>query len=116
MEPFKLKKLKKLCSTFTFPKHINADNMGALLDKLGITFSELFNNTKRMTTGESIIERAFYIDNLDSVYLFKSLIDSGITLEQINSNNPDLPLYMFIYKYCNPEGYYVLEKSMLEVI
>lgn len=107
------KELEKRCEKISF-LIIKRDTIDNILEELGDAFSEYFQISERAGDGDIIFHKTFSVGKFNHMYILKSLIEKGIVLERINKNNPDIPISKFIYEYCNPEGYYILERVILE--
>ena len=119
---FTKEELKHLCSRLYFPS-INAIVIEEATNKLGDKFSEYFKNKERVntiTTGGKyrVIHSLFYINSTDTGINKALQIEWKIQNIYVKSIDKKYckPLHEFIFKHCNPDGYWLLEKSVMESI
>lgn len=129
--------LRHLCTRLYFPS-INAIVIEEACNVLGDKLADYFDNERRVTlkgTGVGfktvkiedaqliqsfrVMHKMFYLDKHERG--FNNALKIEWKIEQINvlSNTGkkfNKPLHKFIFDHCNPDGYWLLERSVMETI
>lgn len=103
----------------------NDDYAKKLIDGIGCEFFDYFGNTKKSIDGYSG-EEMHIVFNMgsspeDDTCTIEYIYQHGIFINKVYGdfkpvNKKKLLIHEFIYYYCNPEGYYILERVVLQLL
>ncbi len=112
---FTLEEIRDKVESYDISKYDNRV-LSALKGCIGTYFNNHFNGRPRPSLGKgNPIEMMFYLFNTLYIVTATNNPKQGFVVNSTeNIDTGTIPLYEFIYNHCNPEGYYFLEKAIME--